>query len=374
MTTISLVLPVITTSTLAVIIFIGLGFLPAPSRATALWSAGFSCVMIGAYVWLAHDMSGLIQLRALGSGFMIAPMALMWSGLRAYRAAARQFVPLSIAFMIVLPVLLTLASFTDAYGVVFRVAFVATAVFAALTIIELVRLGTQQRDEALPLIAASALFIAAAVVTIVDGMLTARHLTGNPDGLGFLRTFNLISANVYVICNLVTALLLTTRTVNKDKAPHGAFERTARNRLNRAEAANDTWWSMLDIRLDDPDLIRAASSTPAFKSVSERFARDVDIALPADADIEQMSATRILALVPRAQGGVRECVADLLGRISTVEERQAVPIRLSASVGWAQVQAVGYEFDELVTAAAASAQVAQANGGDRWERVPDAVT
>lgn len=369
MITSTLAMPLVVTSTVATIIFIGLGFLPTPSRATALWSACFASVMVGSYMWLAHEVWDLMQFRALGSALITAPLALVWSGLRARRRAKRQFLSLTIAYLIAIPLVLSLTSFTPAYGVVFRVMFAVTAVFAALTAIELVRLGRDERDESYPLLAASAVFIVFAGVTVVDGVLVARQITDNPDSAQFLRSINTIGANAFVICALVTMLLLTARSKSGGASPRSAFERTARDRLNRAEAANDLWWSVLDIRLDDPEEIRAASSTAAFNATTERFARDVDLALPADADIEQVSADRIIALVPRAQGALREILTGLLGRISTDDERQPVPIRLSASVGWAQVQTVGYEFDELIPAASAAAKLAQTNGGDRWERV-----
>lgn len=369
MITSNLVMPLIATTTLATILFIALGFLPHPSRAAALWSAAFSSAMVGSYMWLAYEIWGSTAFRALGAGLAIAPMALIWSGLRARRRARRQFIPLSVAYLILMPAALMMSASSPAYGVAFRVVFATTAVFAALTIVELIRLGTHKRDEAYPLLAACAAFIVFTAVTVVDGVLVARHITANPESLQFLRTINMIGIVVFVICALVTTLLLTVRSKGGHSATRGTFEATVRNRLNRAEAANDPWWSMLDIRLDDPDGIRAASSTAAFNSTSERFAHDVDLALPADADIEQMSATRVIALVPRAQGGLREILSGLLERISTVDERQAVPIRLSASIGWAQVQTAGYGFDELLLAASDAVKTAQANGGDRWERV-----
>lgn len=369
MITSTLVIPLMATSTLATIIFIALGFLPSPSRATALWSAGFASAMIGCYAWLAYEVLDILALRALGTGLVIAPMALMWSGLRAYRGATRHFIPLSLAFLIVLPVVLAISSSSDAYGVIYRVMFALTAVFALLTIIELVRLGPHKRDESYPLLGVAAFFVLFAVVTTVNGMLVAGQATDPLDSVQFLRSTNMIGANAYIICTLITLLLLTIHAKNGRRTAPGEFERTAEDRLNRAEARNDQWWSMLDIRLDDPDDIRAASSTAAFNAMSARFVSDVESVLPADADIKQISATRIISLVPRAQGGVREILTDLLERLSTVDEHQSVPIRMSASVGWAQVTNVGYGLDELIAAADAAVQVAQAGGGDRWERV-----
>lgn len=369
MITSTLVIPLIATSTLATIIFISLGFLPSPSRATAIWSAGFASAMVGSYVWLGHEIFDIPALRGLGAGLVISPMALMWSGLRARRGAVRQFMPLSIAFVVVMPAALLISSYSDAYGVIFRGMFTLTAVFALLTIIELVRLGPHRRDESYPLLGVSAFFVVFAVITNINGVMVAQQTTDNVDSLQFLRSINMIGSNAYIICTLVTLLLLTTNAENIRQTDRGAFERTARDRLNRAEARNDQWWSLLDIRMDDPHDIRAASSTAAFNAMSERFVHHVELALPADADVEQLSTTRIIALVPRAQGGVREILTELLQSLSVVDEHQSVPIRMSASVGWVQVPVIGYGLDDLIAAADEAVQNAQANGGDRWERV-----
>lgn len=372
MITSNLVMPLIVTSTIATIIFIGLGFLPKPSRAAALWSAGFASAMVGSYMWLAYEVWDILQFRAVGSGLVIAPMALIWSGLRARRRARRPFIPLALAYLIATPLALTLISFTPAYGVFFRAMFAVTVIFAVLTVVELVRLRGHELDDSYPLIATCVAFVLLAVIIVVDGVLVASQISDNPASAQFLLTINTIGANAFVICTLVTVLLLTLRGKSDPRTAYSGFERTVRDRLNRAEATNDLWWSVLDIRLDDPEEIRAASSTAAFNATSERFGRDVELALPADADIERMSATRIIALVPRAQGSIRELLINLLERISTETERQAVPIRLSASIGWAQVETVGYEYDELIQAASDAAERAHANGGARWERVRSA--
>lgn len=371
MITSTLVIPVIAVSTLAAIIFIGLGFLPKPSRATAMWSAGFAIAMVGSYAWLASDILGSDQLRALGSALVLAPMPLMWSGLRAYRGLTREFVPLSSVLAVVIPLLLLGSTYIGEYGIAFRVLFASSAIIAALIIIELVRLGPQLRDESFPLIAVSAAFILFAAITIINGILVASGTITNSDSLQFLRTLNLIGVVVYIVCMLVTTLLLTTHTGHSSGSPRDTFEMTARTRLNRAEAAGDGWWSLLDIRLDDPEDIRAASSTAEFNAVGDRFGRDVDEALPSDADIKRMGATRFIVLIPRAQGGVREVLTDLLGRVSAIDEQQGIPLRLSASVGWAPILAVGYDFDTLIESAAAAALTAHTNGGDRWERIHD---
>jgi len=365
----TLVLPTIVTSTLATIIFIGLGFLPRPSRATAIWSAAFAVAMIGAYVWLAQDFVLPAQMRAIGSGLALAPMGLLYSGLRAYRDQRRQFVPLSLAFVVIAPAALLIATELGVYGIAFRSAFCVTSVIAVLTFLELVRLGPQLRDEAIPLLGVSAAFVVFGGITFINGLLVANGDATPAEGLQFLRTINLIGMVVYVVCALVTTLLLTVRSDSMSTAPNRDFDRIARNRLDRARAAGDQWWSLLDIRLDDPDEIRLATSTAAFNAACQKFARDIDSVMPADSDIEPINPTCFVVLLPRPQGGVRDLVTELLERLSGSDDAQPLPIRLSASIGWAPVSVVGHGYDDLVRAASQAAQDAHATGGDRWVRV-----
>lgn len=368
MITSTLVMPVIAVSTLSTIIFIGLAFLSRPSRATAIWAAAFAVAMVGSYVWLAQDLVYPAELRAVGSGLAVASMPLLWSGLRAYRDQRRRFTALSVALAVLTPAALLLSTSLGVYGVAFRVAFSVMAIFAVLTVIELVRLGPQRREETIPLIGVSVAFVVFAAITIINGSLVAGGEVGSDDSLQFLRSINLIGMTVYLVCTLVTLLLLTLRGDASSVSPHGDFERIASNRLNRARAAGDQWWSLLDIRLDDADDLRLATSATAFDVLCERFARDVDSVLPADADIERMNPTCFVVLLPRPNGSIRELLTELLERVSTPDDAPT-PVRLSASAGWAGVSVVGYDFEALVTAASQAARSAQEDGGDRWVRV-----
>lgn len=372
MITSSLIMPVIAISTVATIIYIGLGFLPRPSRTAVYWSASFAIAMIGSYVWLAQDFVYPDQLRALGTALTIAPMPLLWSGLRAYRGLDRQFPALSISYLVIAPAFLLASTYFGFYGIAFRVVFCSAAVFAVLVILELMRLGPRLRDEALPLMAVSAVFIVFTAVVLINGALVSNGSVSSSDGIAFVRSFNLIGMTVYLVCALVTTLLLTTRT-ESGPAPNRYFERTARRRLERARASEDQWWAMLDIRLDDPDDIRLSSTTAAFIAVTQKFARDIDTVFPADADIEQIKPDCFMVLLPRPQGSVRELLTELLERVSAPDDTLSSPLRLSASIGWAPVSAAGYDFDVLAAAASAAAEQAQTSGGDRWERVRDAM-
>lgn len=364
----TLMLPVIAISTLATVVSIGLGFLPRPSRATALWSTAFAVAMVGSYVWLAYEQFDSMHLRALGSGMVIAPMSLIWAGLRAYRGLDRQYLVFGYVFAAAAPLFLLAASFTDVYAIAVRVLFTGAGVIAALIAIDLVRLGPRLRDEALPLMAASLGFIVFAAIIDINGFLMFADIA-SVDNLALTRTMNLIGMSVYVVCALISTLLLAVCSDDRSSSPRDAFERTVRNRLDRARVAGDDWWSLLDIRLDDPDDLRTATSTGAFNAVAQRFAREIDSVMPADADIGRISATRFLVLIPRPQGGVRELLTELLDRVPAKQHSEVVPVRLTASIGWAPVSSVGYEYAALVDRAADAARRAQEAGGDRWKRV-----
>lgn len=358
-------------TTTATMIFIGLGYLPRPSRAGALWLAAFTAAMVATYLWTASEILETLQLRGIANGLALGSMALIWSGLRSLRGVSPKY-SITLAALVLLPLSLLLASYTDFHGISFRCATVVASIFAALAIIELLRLGTVVRDEVLPLVASAALFIVSAVISVVDGFMVASGATNNSDSLLFIRGVNFIGINVLVVCALTTLLLLTTQATSLRTTPtttHSMFESVARNRLSRAETSGDPWWSFVDIRLDDPDDIRVASSTAMFNEVSEHFIREVYATLPADSDLEQMSPTRVVALVPRAQGSMREILSNVLQKVADTSSHQKLPIKISASIGWAQAPNSHYDFDSLLDLAATAARTAHGLGGDRWERV-----
>lgn len=362
-------MPVIAITTVCTIVSIALGFLPRPSRATVLWSAAFAMTMIASYLWLAYELFMSSWLRDLAGALAIAPMALIWSGVRAYRRKPRTYVWLSSAFIVVITLMLLGSTAIGLYGIGFRVLFCSTAVFAALIVWELAGLGPRLLDEAFPLIAAASLLVVVALIYVANGILVAGGVIGVDASATFVRTLNFIGIAVFAVCTLVTTLLLTVKSDETAIAPTTMFEASARRRLIRAEAAQEQWWSLLDIRLDDPDEIRTATSTAAFNDVAQLFAIHIDDVFPADADIDRVTPTRFLILVPRPQGGVRELLTELLERVSSTNIGTQYAMRISASIGWVPVSAVGYDFGVLVAMADASVLAAQSAGGDRWERV-----
>ncbi|MGO8608718.1 hypothetical protein ACC848_37735, partial [Rhizobium johnstonii] len=68
----------------------------------------------------------------------------------------------------------------------------------------------------------------------------------------------------------------------------------------------------------------------------------------------------ITVLLPRPEGAVRQILANLLEQVATTESDLSV--RLSASVGWAGVDVVGYDLDALVAEASDAASLARHAG------------
>lgn len=357
-------------STLCTVLFIGLGFLPRPSRATATWTCAFGMVMITSYGWVAADLLDSQPLRGAASGLMFSTIALVWVGLRMHRRAPRSFGAVAAAAIVVMPAMLAATATSDFYVTFVRVIFTMAAVFAALILLELIRLGPLLRDEILPLALVSAAFVVFAVINVILEIVRLARGGAAPDSaqFGLVRDINTLGALLYVVCAVITLLLLT-----RDREPvRGAgidstFTRVARDRLRRAEAAEDRWWAVLVIRLDDPTALREASSTHAFDQARSRFAESVTTLLPAEADIDLRDGADITVLLPRPEGAVRHILANLLENVAATESDLAV--RLSASVGWAGVDIVGYDLDALIAEAADAASLAQERGGDRWFRV-----
>lgn len=358
--------------TMCTAIYIGLGFLPRPSRAAGIWSAAFIGGMLSAYARAAADALDSWELRGVSSGVMVAVVALFWVGLRVRRGASAPGWGWTIAFAIAAPVTLALLATTDMYLTGVRVVFGIAGIFAVLTVIELIRLGARLRDEVLPMALVSAAFgILSALNLIQEGVRLIRGGGDMVTVLGAARDLNVLGSLLYAMCATVTLLLLT-RSASPHRGTAAAtttFSEIAGDRLRRAQAADDRWWSILVLRLDDPAALRDASGTNGFDKIAADFGQLVRATVPADADLWARDPAEFVVLLPRPEGAVRQELARLLREIAEADPESPIPVRLSASVGWAAVDAVGYDLDALIAAADAAAARAQERGGDRWERV-----
>lgn len=365
-------------TTVCTAIYIGLGFLPRPSRTAGIWSAAFTGGMLSAYARAAADMIDSWELRGISSGLMVSMVALFWVGLRVRRGAAAPGWVWAIAFMIAAPVTLGVLGSSDDYVTAVRVVFAVAGVFTVLTVLELSRLSARYRDEIMPFALVSAAFgILAALGLFQEVLRLIGFGTAAGGTLATARDLNLLGSFLYIFCATVTLLLVTRSAGAPRTEPNKVpFSGIAADRLRRAKAAGDRWWSVLVIRLDDPAALREASSTNGFDRLAADFAQIVRSTLPAEADLWARDQAEFVVLLPRPEGAVRQELARLLREIALADPDSPLTIRLSASVGWAAVDAVGYDLDTLIATASDAATRAQDRGGDCWERVTagDAVT
>ncbi|MBN9157314.1 MULTISPECIES: hypothetical protein [unclassified Microbacterium] len=354
--------------TLSAALVFGLALMPRPSRATITWSVGFGIALLATYVWVAANQFDSAVLRALSSGLIVCFEPLLWLGIRFY-ADRRAFWPAAIAYIAIGPAALALTSTTDAYPAVFRVVFSAGAVFAGMSAWELFRLRISARDVVIPLALVSSAFVVVAVLGIAAGITGVGSAPG--DELRMLRDINGVGILLTSQCAAITIVLLTRGETllrgggRGDEDDHAVL----RVRLARARRSHDPAWSLLDIRLDDPADVQEVLGPVAFAGVVEAFHGHVLDALPVAADVERIADGRVRALLPGSDEEVRRHLRALLARVSSIEDAGLrAPLRVSGSVGWAGVRDADYDLGALTSAAAEASALAQARGGDRWER------
>ncbi|MFS0868197.1 hypothetical protein AB3M83_12795 [Microbacterium sp. 179-B 1A2 NHS] len=358
-------------ATTTTIIIIGLGFLPFPARAAAIWSAAFATAMVSSYVLVAANEIGSPQLRAASVAPILAAVGLLWVGLRARRGVEPILILPTVLLFCAFEVALILAAETEWYGLLYRGAFAAGGIYAGLSAKVLFGERKPLRDLGFPLLVANlGLAVVSALLTL-DGLV--RVFQGewrqNEQDMTDVLSLSALVASIYLVCAIVSLLAIVRGGDVQSKTRETAdFHLVAQERLDRAKAAGDRWWSVVDVRLDDPDELLEASSGRAFDRVTARFADDIRSIMPPEADIHALSRTQYVVLLPRPDTAVRVLLSRLLERIATVTDTQAVPVRLSASIGVATATIADYRLDRLCAAAADAAAHAQLEGGDRWER------
>ncbi|WP_431801888.1 diguanylate cyclase domain-containing protein [Microbacterium sp. bgisy203] len=344
----------------AMVCMIGLGFLYRPSRATALWSLTFVVVMLACGGTLVATASGFPRLILVATGVLLAAPVLIWSGLRALRGATSlSWLALIVAFAS--SGALVALNGTEAYIWGFRLGFGLTAVFAGLTIVELLRRPERAGSTSMPLAAFSLLVVIAGVVSVAAGLVAP----GDPEeSLLFLRTINSVGMLAYVVCALVTLLFLARDDSTSPR--RSAFQEVAADRLRRAERAGERSWALVHIQLDDASDVRAATGDAGFTAIVGRLGDDIAETFPTEADIGRLGQASFAVLLALPSTVIRERVRTLLRTVA--QPHDAVRAVTSASIGWAGVAECGYDLDALLDAARSAAERAAAAGGDRWER------
>jgi hypothetical protein len=351
-------------ATLMSMIMIGLGFLYRPRLATLLWSLMFLQVTLSAYGTVVANAASLHQLADASAGFALGAPALVWSGLRADQDK-RSLPWLGPVLGVVAGVAYAVTDGTDAHTLVFSLAYVASATLAALSALELLHRDERSRGRLLPLTIASATLPLIAVASLIAAVVTlGTHLTS--PALPDLKAIGLLA---YLTCAIVTLQSLArSPDAAGSEEPADPFPAVAADRLARAQESTETGWSMLSVSLDDTDSLRVAGGEVAFRRILTRFHANVRASFPADADIGADGPSGYLVLISRPDGAIRDCIRDLLDRVSTVTPDQPLAVEFSTSVGWAKTADTGYDLATLSAAAHEAMERAQRAGGHRWER------
>lgn len=358
-------------TSLATALTIGIAFLVRPGLPTLYWSFAFTLAMLATYGVVAGEVNGLETLRRASLGALMGAPVLLWSGFRA-AWGLRPHVWAGVVVSGASAVALATAADTAWFTVAYRAVFFAASVFAGLLVLDWIRSPGRRRSDRLllPLVIVSIAFFVAGAATFVAGLVFPP--TGGDD-FGLVRVISSIGMLVYVACALVAVVGTTARDSGLGRATAVStawqqFERTAADRLARAERTAESW-SVVYLRLDDAADIRQTSGTAAFANLSERLRDEVRAVFPAESDVGSPSPGSVVVLVPRPDAAVRDLLRSILDRITRLDVDGALPIRPTASAGWAPVSVMGYDLDALVYTGREAATMASENGGDRWERV-----
>jgi hypothetical protein len=349
-------------ASLCTALMIGLGFLARPQRSTVLWSSMFAVAMAAAVGAIA---SATLESRAfwlVSMALTLTLPALVWSGLRAHAGAGRTYAWTAPALGAVVMIIFVVGAGAPGFHIAGRVTMLVAAVFNVLVLQELFRRPERGRGAAVPLVLATLLWMLLSVVGVIASILNIQ------ENYELLTQTNAVGLGVYLICALVSLLFFTRGDgLSAVTTNASAFRAVAADRLARARAAGDLTWTLLDIRLDDPDDLRAAAGDTAFAGLSARFHDTVRATFPAEADVAAHDDARAFVLIARTESAVRSLVRELMVRLATLDDEAPIMLQLSASIGWADAASADYDLDPLLDAASARADRAVADGGDRWQ-------
>lgn len=357
-------------TTLATMLTIGIAFLVRPGLPTLYWSIAFTLAMLATYGVVAGDVTGIETLRRASLGALMGAPAFLWSGFRAawgLRPHVWAGAAMAAVSAFSLAIVGDLAWFTVAY----RTVFFAASVFAGLLVLDWARASSRRNDRLLlPLVIVSIAFFVTGVGTLLAGLV---YPPSGGDDFELVRLISSIGMLVYVACALIAVVGTSARDSGLGRAATVStawqqFERTAGDRLARAQKTSEPW-SVVYLGLDDAADIRQTAGAAAFATLSERLEDEVRAAFPAESDVGSPSAGAVVVLVPRPDAVVRDLLRTTLERVTLLDVHGALPIRPTASAGWAPVSVLGYDLDTLVYTGREAARVASGKGGDRWERV-----
>jgi len=361
-------------TTVASALTIGIAFLVRPGRASLLWTTAFALAMVATFGIVAAAANEAETVRRASLGALMGATAFLWSGFRAYWGL-RPFGGAGVAVTAVWATVLALSGDSGWFPDLYRGAFLTASVFAGLLAIDWLRTPRARTARLMiPVGVASFAFFALALIAFVWGLLPVDL---GPDEFSVLRPIASAGMLLYVSAALVGVVgpvifdagLVPTR---RSTAEWQRFSRTATELLRRAEGSSDPW-SVVSFQLDDADDIRQTAGATALATLSARFADEVRAVFPAGTEVGSPKAGVVVAVVSRPDATVRDLVRTVLDRVPALDVHHSVPIRPTASAGWAPASALGHDYEALLYTAREAAALAARNGGDRWERVGPAV-
>ena len=361
-------------ATLATMLTIGIAFLAKPSRATLLWSFAFALAMVSTFGVAAGAAADAEAVRRIFLGILMGAPALLWSGFRAFWGV-RTFAWTGPVVGAASAALLVAAGDSVWFSPAYRLVFFAASVCAGLFFVDWVRVPARRERVALPFAILSLAFFAVGAANGVAGFVFPAT-TG--DDLALVRLVTSIGMLAYTACALVAVIGVSARDTafgRSSEAPADwqRFELTAAERLARAQQSGEPW-SVVYLRLDDASEIRQMGGAAVLGELSRQFLDSVRSVFPAEADVGSPTPGTAVVLLPRNDAAVRDHLRTVLERISSLDVDISLPVRPSASAGWAPVSVVGYDLDALLYMGREAATLASENGGDRWERVGVTVT
>ncbi|GAB3603792.1 hypothetical protein [Microbacterium aureliae] len=355
-------------TTLATICAFGFGFLLRPTQANLLWSAAIALAAVASCGVVAADAVPSESLRLGALGLFAGLPALVWSGARSQRGA-RPFVWIG-PVMAGSGVAAMLASGDESgIGPVWRLAVLAASVFSALVVVEWIRWSAPRDRFTVPLVVASGLY---AVMSVTGTIAGVAGLAGWQPDAGTVRLVRIAFIILYLAAVLLAVVgpalraLVRARRIRPSSA-WDAFEERAHATLVRGQETG-TPWSLVYVQVDDADEVRQTAGAPELSAVTGRIERALQAAFP-DAQLASPTPGVVVVLAPGPNPQMRERIRSALARISRLAPYGRLPVRPSASAGWAPASSVGYDLTVLLYLAAQAAANAEDKGGDRWERV-----
>lgn len=351
-------------------------FLRKTDAAGRVWAVAFMSGVLGSFAYAAWVvLPGAWWAVAVGNAAVVLSGALLWSGARAYNdRSGLVWVGAAGATAAGVAVLAAGPDGGDWAGAL--VLFVLIVVFAALGAMESLRAPMRENWTARGL----------TVMFVVVGLFFAARfvvfLSGGP-GDPVFSTFLGTEAAAFVFISLIIVTLASLLILQGERVPNGhgrrsagpvfgpesvlhrsAFRAIVDDRLERANFHGEQLVFMR-VEVDELDALNTAFGRSIGARLLGEFSGVVRRHSPPGSDIGVVAPGALVVVAPYARLEVAANDAEAVQTALRDERIDAAHgLRLSASVGIAGTDRVGYDFDDLMLAAAEAASIARSSGGD----------